>query len=55
MTTDVLALADRLWRGDVRISEYHPVGHLGGLAEISDDVAFLPAFANVTAIRRRTG
>jgi glyoxylase-like metal-dependent hydrolase (beta-lactamase superfamily II) len=55
MTTDVLALADRLWRGDVPISEYHPVGHLGGLAEISDDVAFLPAFANVTAIRTPDG
>jgi glyoxylase-like metal-dependent hydrolase (beta-lactamase superfamily II) len=55
MTTDVLALADRLWRGDVHISEYHPVGHLGGLAEISDDVAFLPAFANVTAIRTGDG
>jgi glyoxylase-like metal-dependent hydrolase (beta-lactamase superfamily II) len=55
MTTDVLALADRLWRGDVHISEYHPVGHLGGLAEISDDVAFLPAFANVTAIRTPDG
>jgi glyoxylase-like metal-dependent hydrolase (beta-lactamase superfamily II) len=55
MTTDVLALADRLWRGDVHISEYHPVGHLGGLAEISDAVAFLPAFANVTAIRTPDG
>ena len=55
MTIDVLGLADRLWRGDVHISEYHPVGHLGGLAEISDDVAFLPAFANVTAIRTPDG
>jgi len=34
MTTDVLALADRLWRGEVRTSEFHPVQHLGGLAEI---------------------
>ena len=51
MTTDVLDLADRLWRGEVRTSEYHPVGHLGGLAAITDDVVFLPAFANVTAIR----
>jgi glyoxylase-like metal-dependent hydrolase (beta-lactamase superfamily II) len=55
MTTDVLALADRLWRGEVHISEYHPVGHLGGLAEISDEVAFVPAFANVTAIRTPGG
>jgi glyoxylase-like metal-dependent hydrolase (beta-lactamase superfamily II) len=55
MTTDVLALADRLWRGEVRTSEYHPVGHLGGLAQITDDVVFLPAFANVTAVRTRDG
>jgi glyoxylase-like metal-dependent hydrolase (beta-lactamase superfamily II) len=55
MTTDVLALADRLWRGEVRTSEYHPVGHLGGLAAITDDVVFLPAFANVTAIRTADG
>ena len=55
MTTDVLALADRLWRGEVQTSEFHPVGHLGGLAEITGDVVFLPAFANVTAIRTQDG
>jgi glyoxylase-like metal-dependent hydrolase (beta-lactamase superfamily II) len=55
MTTDVLALADRLWRGEVHISELHPVGNLGGIAEITDDVMFLPAFANVTAIRTPDG
>ncbi len=53
--TDILALADRLWRGEVGTSEYHPVGHLGGLAEVTDDVVFLPAFANVTAIRTADG
>ncbi len=55
MTTDVLELADRLWRGAAHVSEFHPVGHLGGLAEICEDVAFLPAFANVTAIRTQDG
>ena len=55
MTTDVLALADRLWRGEARTSEFHPVTHLGGLAEICADVVFLPAFANVTAIRTEDG
>jgi len=55
VTTDILALADRLWRGEARTSEFHPVGHLGGLAEICEDVAFLPAFANVTAIRTADG
>ena len=37
------------------VSEFHPVGHLGGLAEICEDVAFLPAFANVTATRTADG
>ncbi len=55
MTTDILALADRLWTGEAQISEFHPVGHLGGLAEICDGVAFAPAFANVTAIATGDG
>jgi glyoxylase-like metal-dependent hydrolase (beta-lactamase superfamily II) len=55
MATDVLALADRLWRGEVTTSEFHPVGHLGGLAEICAGVAFVPAFANVTAISTDDG
>jgi glyoxylase-like metal-dependent hydrolase (beta-lactamase superfamily II) len=55
VSTDILALADRLWRGDARIGEFHPVGYRGGLAEICDGVAFLPAFANVTAIATADG
>jgi len=55
MSTDVLVLADRLWRGEVHVSEYHPLTHLGGIAEITNDVVFLPAFANVTAIRTSAG
>ena len=55
MATDVLALADRLWRGEVATSEFHPVSHLGGLAEICDGVAFVPAFANVTAVATDDG
>jgi glyoxylase-like metal-dependent hydrolase (beta-lactamase superfamily II) len=55
MSTDILALADRLWRGDVHIGEYHPLTHLGGIAQITDDVMFLPAFANVTAARTAAG
>jgi glyoxylase-like metal-dependent hydrolase (beta-lactamase superfamily II) len=55
MATDILALADRLWRGEVTTSQHHPVGHLGGLAEICDGVAFVPAFANVTAIATGDG
>jgi glyoxylase-like metal-dependent hydrolase (beta-lactamase superfamily II) len=55
VSLDILALADRLWRGEAPISEFHPLGHLGGLAEIADGVAFLPAFANVTAVTTGEG
>jgi glyoxylase-like metal-dependent hydrolase (beta-lactamase superfamily II) len=55
MATDILALADRLWRGEVATSEFHPVGHMGELAEICDGVAFVPAFANVTAVATEDG
>lgn len=55
MPDDVLALADRLWRGEVPSTEYHPVSHLGGLAEICDGVAFVPSFANVSAVSTEDG
>jgi hypothetical protein len=29
MPDDILELADRLWRGEVPSSEYHPVSHRG--------------------------
>ncbi len=52
---DVLELADRLWRGEVSTSEFHPVSHLGGLAEICDGVVFVPSFANVSAFATDDG
>jgi glyoxylase-like metal-dependent hydrolase (beta-lactamase superfamily II) len=55
MPDDVIDLADRLWRGEVTIADYHPVGHLGGLAEICDSVAFVPSFANVSAFATQDG
>jgi len=55
MPDDVLSLADRLWRGEISTSEFHPVGHLGGLTEICDGVAFVPSFANVSAISTEDG
>ena len=58
MSTDILDIADRLWRGEVPITRFHPVGHSGaltGFAEICGGVAFVPAFANVTAIRTADG
>src|ERR1700689_2127032 len=55
MPGDIHALADRLWRGEVTSSEYHPVGHRGGMAEICDGVAFVPSFANVSAFVTEDG
>jgi glyoxylase-like metal-dependent hydrolase (beta-lactamase superfamily II) len=55
MPDDVLEMADRLWRGEVPSSDYHPVSHLGGLAEICDGVAFAPSFGNVSAITTQDG
>jgi glyoxylase-like metal-dependent hydrolase (beta-lactamase superfamily II) len=55
MPDGTLELADRLWRGEVPASEYHPVGHRGGLAEICDGVSFVPSFANVTAFATDDG
>jgi glyoxylase-like metal-dependent hydrolase (beta-lactamase superfamily II) len=54
MSGDVLELADRLWRDDMPAG-YHPVGHLGGLAEICDGVVFVPSFANVSAFSTADG
>ncbi len=47
---DVLDVADRLWRGEVTTSEIHPLRPSIGLAEVADKVAFVPSFANVSAI-----
>ena len=55
MPDDILDLADRLWRGEVTSSEYHPVAHRRGLAEVCGGVAFLPSFANVTAFATEDG
>ena len=50
-----LELADALWRGDARIEDHHPVGHLGELAEIAEGVAFVPSFANVVVFATGDG
>src|SRR5690606_16295971 len=46
----VLDLTDRLWRGEVSVSEVHPVVTLGQLDEVAPGIAFLPAFGNVSAV-----
>jgi alkyl sulfatase BDS1-like metallo-beta-lactamase superfamily hydrolase len=52
---DMLELADRLWSGEADLAEHHPVGFLGELTEIDEGIAFLPSFANVTAIETSDG
>jgi Metallo-beta-lactamase superfamily len=53
---DVLELADKLWRGEIDVTQMHPVGgYIEGLAEIADGVAFLPSFANVSAFATGDG
>ncbi len=56
MADDVLTTADKLWRGEIDIASLHPVGgYLGGLAEPTPDVAFVPSFANVSAFSTEDG
>jgi alkyl sulfatase BDS1-like metallo-beta-lactamase superfamily hydrolase len=52
---DVLETAERLWNGELTTAQLHPVGHMGGLAEVADGVAFLPSFANATAVSTDDG
>jgi len=48
---DVLQIADDLWSGRLTTQRVHPVGlTTGGLAEVADGVAFVPSFANVSAV-----
>ena len=51
----VLETADRLWRGELDVTEAHPFAVLGQLEEVADGVGFVPSFANVTALRTGDG
>ena len=51
---DVLAVAERLWRGGLH-PEFHPLCPSTGLAEVADGVAFVPSFANVSAVTTDDG
>jgi alkyl sulfatase BDS1-like metallo-beta-lactamase superfamily hydrolase len=55
MADDPIEIADRLWRGEIDIEDHHPFTHMGGLAEMADDVAFVPSFANVSAFATDDG
>ena len=52
---NAVELADRLWRGEVSTAQHHPVIVNGDLVEVTDGVAFLPSFANVTALASDDG
>ena len=55
MTLGVLDLSDRLWRGEIGIEEAHPFSLIGPVEELADGVAFVPSFANVSALRTDDG
>jgi alkyl sulfatase BDS1-like metallo-beta-lactamase superfamily hydrolase len=52
---DIVELSDRRWRGEDLNQKANPLGGLGHICEITDDVAFLPNFANCTAIATDDG
>ena len=53
----MLAVADRLWTGDLATdgTGTNPMAPGGGLAEVADGVAFVPSFANVSAVSTDDG
>jgi alkyl sulfatase BDS1-like metallo-beta-lactamase superfamily hydrolase len=55
VATDLLELADRLWRGDADITEHHPFRMFGEIAEVGPAAAFVAAFSNVAAFTTDDG
>ena len=52
---DVLDVADRLWRGEASVEDHHPFAPRGGLVEVAAGCAFVPSFANVSAVATDEG
>ncbi len=50
--TDVLALAEQVWRGE---GDYHPFRGAGHWAEVADGIAFVHGFSNVNGIATDDG
>jgi alkyl sulfatase BDS1-like metallo-beta-lactamase superfamily hydrolase len=50
--TDVLALAERVWRGE---ADYHPFRGAGHWAEVADGISFVHGFSNVNGIATDDG
>ena len=55
MNGSVLELAERLWTGEARVEDTHPMSLLDEAEEVADGVAFVPSFANVSAFRTEDG
>src|SRR4029077_7963427 len=52
---NVLDVADRLWRGELDTTQYHPFGHIDDLGEIDDRSGFVASFSNVSAFDTDAG
>jgi alkyl sulfatase BDS1-like metallo-beta-lactamase superfamily hydrolase len=50
-----IELSDRLWRGEASVDDHHPIGHMGHIEEVASRTAFLPSFANVSALATDEG
>ena len=55
MAPELLELADRLWRGEARVEDHHPVGFQGALVEVAPATAFVPSLGNVSAFATDEG
>ena len=51
----VMDLAERMWSGEVRTDDYHPLTPLWVVEEIADRAIFYSSFANVTAFETDAG
>jgi alkyl sulfatase BDS1-like metallo-beta-lactamase superfamily hydrolase len=52
---DALELSDKLWRGEIAIEDNHPFAPRGGVVEVAAGCAFVPSFANVSAVATDDG
>lgn len=51
----IMDIADDLWTGARRIEDTHPFSLLGEAEEVAEGVAFVPSFANVSALATHDG
>ncbi len=51
----VIELADKLFNGEMAIEDHHPLFMNGEIAPVTDSVAFVPSFANVSVIKTTDG